>query len=76
MIMKKICPRCSSEFKCREDRTDLCQCTRVHLVSGVRDYVRDNYESCLCANCLKETSINFHSFGVNPIYQIKKPIIK
>ncbi|SHF42289.1 cysteine-rich CWC family protein [Dysgonomonas macrotermitis] len=66
--MKKICPRCSNSFVCREDRTDLCSCTRVYLISGVRDYVKENYESCLCPSCLKETSASFHSFGVNPKY--------
>lgn len=70
--MKKICPRCSTSFVCREDRTDLCHCTHVYLMVGVRDYVKDNYESCLCPKCLKETNGSFHSFGVNPRYQINK----
>ena len=68
--MKKICPRCSTSFACREDRTDLCHCTRTFVVSGVRDYIREEYENCLCQKCLKETSANFHSFGVNPIYKV------
>lgn len=71
MAGKKKCPRCSSDFVCREDRADLCGCTRVYLVPGVRDYVRDEYTSCLCASCLKEVSVSFHSFGVNPKYLVK-----
>lgn len=70
--MQKKCPRCSSNFKCREDRTELCHCTRIHLFSGVRDYIKDNYQNCLCPQCLKETNQNFFSFGVNPKYYIKK----
>lgn len=70
--MKKICPRCQKSFGCREDRTDLCSCTRIYVASGVRDYIKDTYESCLCPDCLKETSRSFHSFGVNPIYQVNK----
>lgn len=67
---KKICPRCSTSFSCREDRTDLCQCTRTYVVPGVRDYVKENYDNCLCPQCLKETSQNFNSFGVNPKFKI------
>ncbi|MFV0418848.1 MAG: cysteine-rich CWC family protein [Dysgonomonas sp.] len=70
--MKKICPRCSSAFACREDRTDLCHCTHIYLLSGVRDYIKENYENCLCPKCLKETNTSFHSFGVNPKYLIKR----
>ncbi len=70
--MKKICARCASPFVCREDRTDLCHCTHIYLVSGVRDYVKENYETCLCPKCLKETNTSFHSFGVNPKYLVKK----
>lgn len=71
--MKKICPRCSNEFRCREDRTDLCHCTRIHISSDVKEYVRESYD-CLCPKCLEETSISFHSFGVNPKYMVKKEI--
>jgi hypothetical protein len=70
--MKKICSRCSSSFNCREDRTDLCHCTHIHLLSGVREYIKEEYANCLCPQCLKETNTNFHSFGVNPKYLIKK----
>ena len=73
--MQKMCPRCSSSFTCREDRTDLCHCTRIYLLSGVRDYIKENYEKCLCPSCLKETNKSFFSFGVNPKYAIKKEII-
>lgn len=70
--MKKICPRCSTAFICREDRTDLCHCTRIYLLSGVRDYIKESYENCLCPQCLSETNKSFHSFGVNPKYLVKR----
>ncbi|MFV0468327.1 MAG: cysteine-rich CWC family protein [Dysgonomonas sp.] len=70
--MKKICPRCSNSFSCRENRTDLCHCTHIYLLPGVRDYVNESYEECLCPQCLKETNLNFHSFGVNPGYVRRK----
>lgn len=70
--MKKICPRCSSSFSCREDRYDLCQCAKTFIATGVRDYVKDEHGSCLCPECLKEANASFHSFGINPKYAVKK----
>ncbi len=64
--MKKICQRCSASFSCREDRVELCSCRRVSLVSGVRDYIKDNYSDCLCPKCLSETNTYFFAFDVNP----------
>jgi hypothetical protein len=69
--MRKICPRCSSRFVCREDRTELCHCSHIIVISEVKEYIKESYESCLCPKCLKETSNNFHSFGVNPKYLVK-----
>ncbi|MFT3993093.1 MAG: cysteine-rich CWC family protein [Dysgonomonas sp.] len=72
--MKKICQRCSASFTCREDRIDLCKCKKISLVSGVRDYIKDNYDNCLCPDCLLETSTFFNACSVNPMYleKIKK----
>lgn len=70
--MKKICPRCSANFTCREDRKDLCRCSRVYLSSEVKYFIKESYESCLCPECLKETNTSFYSFGVNPQYMVKK----
>ncbi len=70
--MRKICPRCSVDFACREDRTELCQCRKTAIKSEVREYVKDTYESCLCPSCLKETNMSFHSFGVNPMYKVAR----
>lgn len=64
--MKKICQRCQSSFNCREDRIEFCSCRKVTLVSGVRDYIKESYEDCLCPNCLKETNTYFYALDVNP----------
>ena len=68
--MKKECPRCSTSFVCREDRTDLCRCSRTHLVPGAKDYAKLNFSGCLCTACLKEISNSFHAFGVNPKFKL------
>ncbi len=70
--MKKICGRCSASFNCREDRIELCSCRKVTLVRGVRDYIKDNYQNCLCPKCLKETNAAFYAFEVNPAFLDKK----
>ena len=69
--MKKICARCS---KCREDRTDLCQCTHTYMVPGSKDFVKNNYDNCLCSACLKEISKSFYGFGVNPKFRVKADV--
>ncbi len=71
-MKKKVCSRCSSTFVCREDRTEVCHCTHIYLFSGVREYLSDNYEGCLCHQCLKETNDSFHGFGINPKYLVKR----
>lgn len=73
MNMKK-CPRCASQFTCREDRIDLCQCSRIYLEPKAKDYIRDNFNNCLCPDCLKEISLNFSGFGVNPKYKVAKKL--
>lgn len=70
--MKKKCVRCASAFVCREDRSELCQCKRVYMVPGSMDFVRDNFDNCLCASCLAEISKSFNAFGVNPKFATKE----
>jgi hypothetical protein len=57
---KKYCPRCSTPFECKVGSILLCQCTSVTLTETERNYLHENYEDCLCANCMKELKIEFH----------------
>ncbi len=57
---KKYCPRCSTSFECKVGSILLCQCTSVTLTETERNYLHENYEDCLCANCMKELKIEFH----------------
>ncbi len=65
--MKKVCQRCSKSFSCREDRIELCCCSKVSLAIGVRDYIKDNYNDCLCPQCLNEANDSFYAFDINPL---------
>lgn len=67
--MKKICSRCSNSFVCREDRTDLCQCTRTYMVPGSKDYIKENFDDCVCSACRKEISSSYNAFGINPKFR-------
>lgn len=70
--MEKVCPRCLQIFKCREDRIDLCSCSKQAKKPGVKEYIRMEYNSCVCAKCLQETDNSFYGFGVNPLYLRKR----
>lgn len=73
--MEKKCPRCSASFRCREDRIELCSCARTPIVSGLRDYLKDTYEGCLCPQCLHDANSTFYNIGVNPKFLNKKKTV-
>nr|WP_297162399.1 cysteine-rich CWC family protein [uncultured Dysgonomonas sp.] len=73
--MEKICPRCSTSFRCREDRVELCNCSKTNKVIGLRDYVKDTYDGCLCPTCLEVANSTFYNIGINPKYLNKKKTV-
>lgn len=54
--MEKICPRCATVFVCRVDNIRLCNCGKIILNDGVREYIKQHWGKCLCFDCL--TNIN------------------
>ncbi|MBF0576060.1 cysteine-rich CWC family protein [Dysgonomonas sp. GY617] len=57
--MDKICPCCSINFTCRVDKIELCNCSRINLAEGVRQYIKTTYGNCLCFDCLKDLNDQF-----------------
>jgi len=57
----KICPRCAREFECKVGSILLCQCTTVTLTEAERDYIREQFQDCLCANCMNELSVELYN---------------
>lgn len=52
--MKKICPRCGSEFDCLHDRIMDCGCSKVKMSPEARDFLGRKYPGqCLCRSCLE-----------------------
>jgi hypothetical protein len=48
----KVCPRCHAQFECKIGSINLCQCQVVSLNTNEADYIRKQFEDCLCADCL------------------------
>lgn len=70
--MEKICPRCAQPFVCKVDQIELCSCAKSPVDVRVRDYIKLNYENCLCPVCLQETVVFFDAFSINPNFKRKK----
>ena len=54
--MKKLCPRCGTEFLCLHDTPAICQCAGIELNEKARAYLRTHYTDCLCRACLLEVA--------------------
>ncbi|MZG53614.1 MAG: cysteine-rich CWC family protein [Nitrospinae bacterium] len=50
----KNCPRCGTHFECENDSPKPCQCDDVPLSKKQLDYIRGNFENCLCLDCLHQ----------------------
>lgn len=50
--IKKICPRCKTEFFCHQDQT--CWCIDIYVPKKISEDIRSQYADCLCKKCLLE----------------------
>nr|MBC7613985.1 cysteine-rich CWC family protein [Pseudopedobacter sp.] len=53
------CERCKIKIECKANNYTQCQCSKVQLNLNELQYISENYEGCLCANCLKELAIEY-----------------
>ena len=53
----KYCPRCHSTFECKVGNILLCQCNKVNLSEREKEYLKYNYNDCLCATCIEEIKV-------------------
>ena len=56
---KKFCPHCQVLFECKVGSILLCQCTTVSLTEDERMFMKDHYEDCLCAACMKQLKAQY-----------------
>lgn len=50
--MKKKCAKCGKEFECKH--TAECWCNDLKISKNLSEYLRNNFDNCLCKNCLTE----------------------
>lgn len=48
------CERCAKSIECRANAFFKCQCSTVQLNLNEVQYISENYEGCMCAECLGE----------------------
>ncbi|MDB5090662.1 MAG: hypothetical protein JWR09_4656 [Mucilaginibacter sp.] len=48
------CERCGGSIECKANSYTKCQCSVVKLNLNEVQYIAENYEGCMCANCLLE----------------------
>ncbi len=52
--MKKICPKCKTEFDCYPEDISKCHCSKVVLSKDAQKAIKKEYKDCLCNACLKK----------------------
>ena len=55
MIIKK-CSKCGKELSCFADENKTCWCSAYHISKKNLQILKENFDNCLCENCLKEYS--------------------
>jgi hypothetical protein len=47
-----ICPKCGKTFIC--SKSGKCWCFEVNIPQNLFEKIQDQYDSCLCPDCIKE----------------------
>ena len=63
--MDKVCPNCLLTFRCRVDKIEVCNCSKLNLATGVREHIKNTYGNCLCFDCLKMINDKFAVLSVD-----------
>jgi hypothetical protein len=56
---QKYCPRCNLQFECKAGSIHLCQCSNIKLSAEEKDFIQQQFEDCLCINCLRQLKETF-----------------
>ncbi|MBA4852797.1 cysteine-rich CWC family protein [Emticicia sp. BO119] len=49
----QACPRCHELFKCGAANIGVCQCNTISLSKEQLTFINQQYDTCLCINCLQ-----------------------
>lgn len=55
----KYCPRCTESFECKVGSIDLCQCSTVQFDSSEIEFMKQNYDDCICVSCMQKVSTEY-----------------
>lgn len=61
--MQKKCRRCNNNFTSKANRPE--------IDFEIRNYIKENYDDCLCSDCIRDTSLNFYALDINPKFLAK-----
>jgi len=56
LIDKETCPKCGIKFDC--GKSGKCWCYEYEVNPSVLEKINDEFDSCLCPDCLKAFSSN------------------
>ena len=54
-VKSKKCAKCNAEFSCN-DSGNSCWCNHHQLTQKQLDFLKENYNNCLCESCITEFS--------------------
>ncbi len=57
---EKQCPRCKAAFECKAGSIAFCQCSSIALSAEEREYIKAEYDVCLCLACLNEKKLEHY----------------
>jgi hypothetical protein len=58
----KNCPRCNRGFECKVGDIANCQCTQITLSIEEIAFIEEQYDECLCMNCIHELKRRYVHF--------------
>ena len=53
------CERCGKGIECKANSYTKCQCSVVQLNLNEVQYIAENYEGCICADCLLALQVEY-----------------
>lgn len=65
----KNCPRCKQAFECKPGNITQCQCFGIILSDEQRVYIEQQYNDCLCRDCLQYLSNELNLFKEKYIFR-------
>ncbi len=68
----KSCPRCQKGFECKPGNITQCQCYGITFTEEEKKHVAENYNDCLCRDCL--TAIK-HEARYQPVKEKMQSIL-